>query len=255
MLTFWLHAFLSGFAVMNPIGNVPVFLALVGHAPARERAAVNRRSVSVALGVVTVFALAGTAIFRLFGITLDDFRIAGGILLFVIAFGLMQGRLSSVHHPAGAEPLAPARASPPAPLRPAGAPTRPLDGPSAAHWAQSSAATALRRLVRPDDDADLRDDDPAVTPLGTPILAGPGTIATVITLGGQPPFWMHTLLVLLAFACVLGLTSVLFHYATAVEAHLGRTLISVITRMMGLLLTIVAVQMVVAGIQGIFPHV
>ncbi len=256
MLTFWLHAFLSAFAVMNPIGNVPVFLALAGRLPAAERAAVNRRSVAVATGLVVVFAVAGTAIFRLFGVTLDDFRVAGGILLFVIAFGLLQGRPSSVHHPGPGEPGGtPAAATPaPSPLTaPAGPGVAPGARPPAAWVLQVPGAVALRRLVRPEGTEEPSEDDPAVTPLGTPILAGPGTIATVMALGGEPPFWAHTLLVVLAFAAVLGLTHALFHYAVGVQQRLGHTLINVITRMMGLLLTVVAVQMVVAGIKGIFP--
>lgn len=250
MLTFWLHAFLSAFAVMNPIGNVPVFLALVGRLPAAERAAVNRRSVAVATALVVVFALAGTAIFRLFGVTLDDFRVAGGIMLFVIAFGLLQGRPSSVHHPGPGEPGGAAQAPVPA----AAHPEAPLAQRPAAAWVrQMPGADALRRLVRPAGVEEPPADDPAVTPLGTPMLAGPGTIATVMALGGEPPFWAHTLLVVLAFAGVLALTHVLFHYAVAVQQRLGRTLINVVTRMMGLLLTVVAVQMVVAGLKGIFP--
>lgn len=251
MLTFWLHAFLSAFAVMNPIGNVPVFLALVGRLPAAERAEVNRRSVAVATGLVVVFALAGTAIFRIFGVTLDDFRVAGGILLFVIAFGLLQGRPSSVHHPGPGEP----GGAPQAPVPTAAAhPEAPLAPRPAVAWVrQVPGADALRRLVRPAGVEEPPEDDPAVTPLGTPILAGPGTIATVMALGGEPPFWAHTLLVVLAFAVVLAVTYVLFRYAVAVQQRLGRTLINVVTRMMGLLLTVVAVQMVVAGVKGIFP--
>ena len=206
MLTFWLHAFLSAFAVMNPIGNVPVFLALVGGQAPGAREHVNRRSVAVAGGIILAFAMAGTAIFRAFGVTLNDFRVAGGILLFVIAFGLLQGRMSATHHPP------------------------------------------------PDEVRRSDDDDVAVTPLGTPMLAGPGTIATVMALSAQPPLLVHTLLTLLAFVPVLAVTWGLFHYAVEVEARLGHTLISVITRMMGLLLTIVAVQMVSAGVHGLFPR-
>jgi multiple antibiotic resistance protein len=205
VLTFWLHAVLSAFAVLNPIGNVPIFLALVGGEPPAVRERVSRRALGVAGGIVAVFALAGTAILRAFGVTLDDFRVAGGILLFVIAFGLIQGRMSAAHHPSPDE---------------------------------------VRRS----------DEDVAVTPLGTPMLAGPGTIATVMALSAEPPLIAHSLLVLLAFGLVLAFTWGLFHYAVEVEAHLGHTLISVITRMMGLLLTMVAVQMVSDGIHGLFPH-
>ncbi len=200
------HDLLAILAVMNPVANVPVFVALTGGMGVAERRAVAVRGVTVACGIVLVFALLGHVIFALFGITLDAFRVAGGALLFVIAFGLLQGQGSHVHHPRADE--------------------------------QAEDAVA---------------GDVAVTPLGTPVLAGPGTLATVLALGGEPPVWMHTALVVAAFAVVIALTALLFRHSEWVTSHLGQVEINVVTRMMGLLLTIVAVQMAAAGLVGLFP--
>ena len=96
---FILQVFLSFIAIMNPIGNTPIFLSLVSHLPEAEHRKVALNGVLFAFGVVVVFTLGGNIIFRLFGITLPAFRIAGGILLFMIAYNLVRARRSHQHHP------------------------------------------------------------------------------------------------------------------------------------------------------------
>jgi multiple antibiotic resistance protein len=188
---------------MNPVGNVPVFLTFTqGQSTARRRETA-RRSVLTATGIAVTFALLGQLIFSIFGITLNAFRVAGGVLLFVIAFNLLQGKHSNVHHPGDADASA--------------------------------------------------GDDVAIAPLGTPILAGPGTIATVMALSAERPVWSHTAITLSAFLVVAASTLVLFRYGTWIATRLGSTGINVVTRMMGLILTIIGVQMIAAGLTGLFP--
>jgi multiple antibiotic resistance protein len=94
VLTFGLVAFSAIFFVVDPLAVLPVFLALTATESRRQKLATARRA-AVTMGItLTVFGAAGSLIFRLFGITLGAFKIAGGILLFVVALDMMQARQS-----------------------------------------------------------------------------------------------------------------------------------------------------------------
>ncbi|MBN1110233.1 MAG: MarC family protein [Methanomassiliicoccales archaeon] len=93
-LAFAITAFASIFAIVNPVGNIPVFVAITeGYSPELKRR-VRAKVCLVAGGVLVVFALFGNYIFALYGITIPAFQIAGGILLFSIAFTMTKGQLT-----------------------------------------------------------------------------------------------------------------------------------------------------------------
>jgi MarC family membrane protein len=85
MVAFALHTFLTLFVVIDPIGIAPLFLGLAGRRPEAERASVARRAVFVAAGILGFFGMAGAWLLRQIGVSLDAFRVAGGLLLFRIA--------------------------------------------------------------------------------------------------------------------------------------------------------------------------
>lgn len=200
------HALAAIFAVMNPIGNVPIFLSLTGGYTRAQRRATARRAIVVAFLILVAFLVLGHLIFELFGITVAAFRVAGGILIFGIAYNLLHGQPSHAHAP------------------------------------------------HEEEHADVAGgDDVSVTPLATPLLAGPGTIATVMALSGGPHLLMSSLSVLIALVIVLAGTYAILHYAGVIGHRLSKTEMNVITRLMGLLLAVIAVQMAVAGLDTLFP--
>jgi multiple antibiotic resistance protein len=87
------------FAIINPIANAPLFLGLTRNLDRTTRRDVALRSVILAFVIVAVFAVLGRQIFSLFGITLPAFRIAGGVLIALVGYQLLQGKESSVHTP------------------------------------------------------------------------------------------------------------------------------------------------------------
>ena len=77
------------FIILDPIGLIPVFLAVTLNYSPQERRTVLTRATLVALGLLLVFTFVGTGILRFFGISINDFKIAGGILLMVIALRII----------------------------------------------------------------------------------------------------------------------------------------------------------------------
>jgi multiple antibiotic resistance protein len=89
-LVLFAEAFVLLFAVMDAIGTVPIFIGLTkGFEDHRRR--IVRQAIVISTAILVVFALFGWLIFEIFGITINDFRIAGGIILFVVAVDHLRG--------------------------------------------------------------------------------------------------------------------------------------------------------------------
>jgi multiple antibiotic resistance protein len=95
-------SFVLLFSVFDVIGTVPVFLALTQDF-SDQRAVIVRDSVIIATIILLVFAMAGQLVFRVLGITIDDFKIAGGIILFIIALDNLRGKISQTRTIAAGE--------------------------------------------------------------------------------------------------------------------------------------------------------
>lgn len=108
-----------------------------------------------------------------------------------------------------------------------------------------------RRAKRREDRAEEEDDvdDPSVFPLAIPLIAGPGSIATVILLAGAHPGFTGLGLSLAVMALVLVVTFVFFEAATPLEKLLGKTGINVVSRLLGMLLAALAVQFMLNGLK------
>ncbi|MBC7108535.1 MAG: NAAT family transporter [Methanomassiliicoccales archaeon] len=91
---FALSAFATIFAIVNPIGNIPIFEAVTMGYSKELKKKVIRKICTVTTGVLFVFAIFGQWIFSLYGITIPAFKIAGGLLLFSVAFSMMHGQRS-----------------------------------------------------------------------------------------------------------------------------------------------------------------
>ena len=84
-----LRATISLFAVINPIGTIPLFASITQKMQKKERDRVLKTTVITASALLMIFAVAGTQILSIFGITISSFMIAGGILLFVVSIELL----------------------------------------------------------------------------------------------------------------------------------------------------------------------
>ncbi len=94
-ILFFVTVFIAVFSVLNPIGAIPTLMALTENYTQKERNRVVERSITIAGGIVVAFMFIGIYIFSVLGINLSDFEVAGGILLFKVAFDMLQGKTSN----------------------------------------------------------------------------------------------------------------------------------------------------------------
>ena len=94
IVTFFIYGFVSLLAIVNPIGGLITFISLTSGIHEDEKKYIARRSVMIAFFMALVFALSGELILRFFGITVDSLRVAGGILLFIVALHMLYAKVS-----------------------------------------------------------------------------------------------------------------------------------------------------------------
>ncbi|MGC2359534.1 MAG: MarC family protein [Thermoplasmata archaeon] len=84
------------FAIVDPIGTLPFFVSLTAGFSEADRNIILHRAVVVMAAVLALFALVGRFLFQAFGFTLAAFEIAGGILLFMVAYDMLRGEVTKV---------------------------------------------------------------------------------------------------------------------------------------------------------------
>ncbi len=96
MLNFTLNAFVAVLVITDPLGNTPIFASLLNSYEEHERRAIIRRACLAAMAILIMFTITGNIIFKIFGITIGAFRIAGGLILFGIAMNMLTAQKSRV---------------------------------------------------------------------------------------------------------------------------------------------------------------
>ncbi len=91
-LTFFIYAFTSIFAIVNPVSGVMAFISMTSHLPEADKTYVAKRSVLIACIIAIAFSVLGELILKLFNITADSLRVAGGVLLFLVAIDMLFAR-------------------------------------------------------------------------------------------------------------------------------------------------------------------
>jgi multiple antibiotic resistance protein len=93
---FYVAIVVSIFAIVDPVGTLPFYVTLTGGFSESDRAVILRRAVLVLAAVLGVFALFGRFLFLAFGFTLASFEIAGGAILFMVAYDMLRGEITRV---------------------------------------------------------------------------------------------------------------------------------------------------------------
>jgi multiple antibiotic resistance protein len=190
-----LSAALLLFLVLDPLGNVPIFLAVLKQVDRARQRAIIVRELAIALGILVVFLFAGRYLLALLQISQSSLGIAGGIILFLIAIRMIFSDIEDIfgHSPDG---------------------------------------------------------EPFVVPLAVPLIAGPSAMTTVMLLTAREPArWLDWLLALVVAWLASG---AILYYSKGLDRVLGLKVLVAIERLMGLVLTTVAVEMFISGIRQAF---
>jgi hypothetical protein len=94
--SFALLALTSFFTIMNPIGTMPVFMSMTSELDQERRKRTARKAVIVAFFTVLFFAFTGQILFKFFGISVNSFRIVGGVIFFLIGQDMLHARLGAI---------------------------------------------------------------------------------------------------------------------------------------------------------------
>lgn len=96
LLTFALLCFTSFFTLINPLGVMPIFMTLAADLDSKQRVKTARKAVLVAFGILILFALSGQLLFNFFNISVNSFRVVGGVIFFIMGMDMLQAKISRV---------------------------------------------------------------------------------------------------------------------------------------------------------------
>lgn len=96
LFTFALLCFTSFFTLINPLGSMPVFMTMTAELEQQHRIKTAKKAIVVAFLVIIMFAFTGQLLFKFFGISVNSFRIVGGIIFIIMGMDMLQARLGKV---------------------------------------------------------------------------------------------------------------------------------------------------------------
>ena len=203
MAELFFSAFIALFVVIDPPGCAPIYAGLTSGASRALARAMALRATFIATLILLVFAVFGEDLLGALHIELNSFRIAGGIMLFLIALDMVYEKRT-----------------------------------------QRREERAEKVKATPEIE------DVSVFPMAMPMIAGPGSIATVMLLTARASGPQETLVVLSALGAVMLLTLLSLIAAGPLMKLLGARVEAVITRLLGVLLAALAAQYVIDGLKA-----
>lgn len=203
MLELFFSAFIALFVVIDPPGCAPIYAGLTSGASHAQARAMALRACFIATLILLVFAVFGEDLLGALHIELNSFRIAGGIMLFLIALDMVFEKRT-----------------------------------------QRREERAEKVKATPEIE------DVSVFPMAMPMIAGPGSIATIMLLTARARGTDETLVVLGALGAVMLLTLIALIAAGPLMKLLGARVEAVITRLLGVLLAALAAQYVIDGVKA-----
>lgn len=206
MIELFTTAFITLAVIIDPPGCAPIFASLTSGTDASHRRRMAIRSVLVAWCILMFFALLGEPLLKTLGISLSAFRLAGGIMLFMIALDMVFERRTERREDRAKE----------------------IEGTPEA-------------------------EDISVFPMAIPMIAGPGSIASIMLLTARADGTLEGLVVLAAMTAVIVLTLIALLLAGPMMRLIGAKLEAMITRILGVILAALAAQFVLDGLERSLP--
>ena len=98
LYTFALIIFTSFFTLINPLGTMPIFMSMTSTLSDKRRKQTAKKATIVAFATILAFAFSGQLLFEFFGISVNSFRIVGGVIFFAMGWDMLQARLGKIKH-------------------------------------------------------------------------------------------------------------------------------------------------------------
>ncbi|HCW75906.1 MAG TPA: hypothetical protein DHU63_05130 [Candidatus Marinimicrobia bacterium] len=203
ILRFSIESLIGLVVILNPFGAALLFVSLTQGESDEEQKKLAKRTTFAVIVTLILFMFLGQLIFSLFSITLDAFRIAGGILLFGMGMAMLRGQ-----HPKS-------------------------------------------RITEKERAEVIEREDISIIPMAIPILSGPGAIATAMVYRANVNSWLQIAILTLAVILAALFSGFILRNAHKMVDRFGKTALRIVTRIMGLIATTIAVQFIITGIKGI----
>jgi len=191
------------FAVINPLGITPIFVAMTEKYDSETRSKIARKGIITGSIILIVFTFLGSIIFQFYGITVEAFQIMGGVIFFRSGMRMLDAKVG-----------------------------------------RSRTTESEREEFKDTDEI-------AISPIGVPLITGPGAITGVVILSGKAPTNFSVLVLL--FSVIISMF--IFYFILKAGNYIGQKIgiagMRVIERMMGLILMVIAVQFIINGIETI----
>ena len=195
------------FTLINPIGITPLLLTLTERFHEKEQKTIAKKGVLMGFVVLVLFAFLGGYIFALYTISIDAFRIMGGIIFFRSGLKMLESIVPRT------------------------------------------------RTTPKETEEGLSHNDIAISPIGIPIITGPGAITAAMVLSGETDGIIQQGILLVSIALVMLVTLFIFLGAPKIFRKLGTSGSRLIQRLMGIILMVIAVQFVIDGITNILSNI
>ncbi|MEC4750568.1 YchE family NAAT transporter [Methylomicrobium sp. Wu6] len=203
--TDYIKIFITLLAVVDPIGAMPIIAGMVGRGSRTQLNAIASTAALAVTAILFISLFIGEDLLYFFGISINSFKISGGILLMLMALSMLQAKTSeTVQNRQEAETL------------------------------------ENHKSI-------------AIVPVSMPLLAGPGAISTVILYAQMGDSVRHYLLISLDILAVVLILWIVIRFIPWLTRRLGQTGINVFIRLMGLVLSALAIEFMASGLKGLFP--
>ena len=191
------------FAVINPLGITPIFVAMTEKYDSETRSKIARKGIITGSMILIVFTLLGSIIFQFYGITVEAFQIMGGVIFFRSGMRMLDAKVG-----------------------------------------RSRTTESEREEFKDTDEI-------AISPIGVPLITGPGAITGVVILSGKAPTNFSVLVLLFSVIISMFIFNFILKAGNYIGQKIGIAGMRVIERMMGLILMVIAVQFIINGIETI----
>jgi multiple antibiotic resistance protein len=246
-------------AIVNPLAVVPFFIHYTqGFSEAQRKRTIYVASMS-SFAVIALSALLGLNLLEFFGISLPSFQVGGGMLLLTSALAMLNAQpaeaKSAQEDMAHAEAQRVREQAPAALANPQNATQTAPESAGSANDTNFVQTLLSAPSTTPEQDTaqSAARTSVAVVPLTIPLLTGPATMSTVVIYAERAKGIWPLMQLVIYGAVIAAATAICFSLAQPIARVLGKTGINVMTRLMGLILAALAVEVMADGLQKLFP--